>query len=149
MIRFSWHSFHSLTTEELYTILTFRSEVFVTEQKIIYTDPDGKDKCALHLFGMEGNDLVAYLRLFPPKSIHAPVTFGRVATAKTVRGKGYGKQLIAEMLGYCKRNFLGNPVECSAQNYLRKFYESFGFEAIGEIYDEEGIPHIAMISYPT
>jgi ElaA protein len=33
-----------------------------------------------------------------------------------------------------------------AQLYLEKFYASFGFARSGEPFDEDGIPHIAMIS---
>ena len=37
------------------------------------------------------------------------------------------------------------PVKISAQRYLIKFYESFGFKTVGEEYLEDNIPHIAMI----
>ena len=37
------------------------------------------------------------------------------------------------------------PIKISAQLYLQKFYESFGFTAVGEWYMEDEIPHIAMV----
>ena len=33
----------------------------------------------------------------------------------------------------------------SAQQYLIKFYEKHGFEVEGDIYDEDGIPHVQMV----
>lgn len=36
-------------------------------------------------------------------------------------------------------------IKIGAQNYLRSFYESFGFEAVSDVYLEDNIPHIDMI----
>ena len=36
-------------------------------------------------------------------------------------------------------------IKISAQTYLKKFYNSLGFKAIGEEYLEDGIPHIGML----
>jgi ElaA protein len=38
-----------------------------------------------------------------------------------------------------------SEIEISAQLYLKAFYESHGFAAIGEPYPEDGIPHILML----
>ena len=40
---------------------------------------------------------------------------------------------------------LSTLIKISAQCYLDKFYTSLGFNAIGEGYLEDGIPHIEMI----
>jgi ElaA protein len=37
-----------------------------------------------------------------------------------------------------------NRIKIGAQQYLKKFYESFGFVQHGDVYDEDGIPHIYM-----
>jgi ElaA protein len=39
----------------------------------------------------------------------------------------------------------GQGVRISAQSRLRRFYGEFGFEAVGEDYMEDGIPHIEML----
>ena len=31
-----------------------------------------------------------------------------------------------------------------AQDYLRSFYEAFGFKAVSGVYLEDGIPHVDM-----
>ncbi|MES3675502.1 GNAT family N-acetyltransferase [Halomonas elongata] len=36
-------------------------------------------------------------------------------------------------------------MKTSAQVYLKQFYESLGFEAVGESCHEDGIPHIDMM----
>ena len=144
MINFSWYKFSELTVEQLYACLALRSNIFVVEQKCPYLDPDGRDIFALHLLGMANNSLAAYIRLFPPTDIENYIVFGRVVTARSVRNQGYGKRLIQEMLTYCEANFPGIPIKCSAQYYLKKFYEGYGFKMYGEIYEEDGITHIAM-----
>ena len=145
MIIFKFKKFDELTKTELYDILALRSEIFVVEQNCFYQDPDGKDFDALHLSGIENNKLVAYLRLFLPNRKCNHIVFGRVLTSKFARSKGYGKQLIQEMLDYCEKNFKLNDIHCSAQLYLKSFYESFGFKSAGDVYDDAGVPHIEMI----
>jgi predicted GNAT family N-acyltransferase len=39
-------------------------------------------------------------------------------------------------------------VEISAQTHAQGFYEHYGFEAEGDIYMEEGIPHVKMTVTP-
>ncbi|MCX7122072.1 MAG: GNAT family N-acetyltransferase, partial [Gammaproteobacteria bacterium] len=60
------------------------------------------------------------------------------------RKKGYGKALMSELLKYSAQHFPGIGIQCSAQYRLKAFYESFGFEALGDIYLEDEIQHIAM-----
>jgi len=36
-------------------------------------------------------------------------------------------------------------VGLSAQAHLQRFYASHGFQAYGEVYQEDGIDHIAMV----
>ena len=39
----------------------------------------------------------------------------------------------------------GVSIKIGAQLYLKKFYESFGFQQVEEVYLEDGIEHILMI----
>lgn len=144
MIAFSCYKFHSLTVDKLYAILALRSEVFVVEQNCVYQDIDYKDDDAIHFLGFENDILVAYLRLFSPTIENDFAVFGRVVTANIVRQKGYGGKIIQEILDYCKKHFPGITIKCSAQRYLKKFYEGFEFKVMGDPYDEDGIPHITM-----
>ena len=145
MLHFQWYKFSELTLEQLYAVLALRVAVFVVEQNCPYADLDGRDSFALHLLGVEEGALVAYARLFLPTEVEDCLVFGRVLTAKFARTQGYGKQLIQELLDYCDTNFSGISIKCSAQFHLQKFYESLGFKVYGDVYDEDGIPHIAML----
>lgn len=144
MIHFKWYRFSELSTQQLYSVLTLRSDVFVVEQNCAYADPDGRDTDALHLLGIEKDALRAYLRLFPPSEVGNTIIFGRVVVEQTARSEGYGKKLLQELIDYCDTNYPGISIKCSAQHHLTRFYEHFGFKTYGDIYDEDGIPHIGM-----
>lgn len=144
MIQFKWCYFSNLSLSQLYDILALRAEVFVVEQQCVYQDLDYGDQKAIHLLGYENNDLVAYLRLFPESKEYAYLKFGRVVTSPSKRSNGYGKLLMRELINFCEQTFPQTEIRCSAQYYLKKFYETFGFQAHGEIYDEDGIEHIEM-----
>lgn len=144
MINFQWYKFSELTVELLYSILALRADVFIVEHNRVCLDPDGKDISALHLLGIEKGTVAAYIRILPPSDIQNYISFGRVVTAKSARRKGYGKLLMRELLDYCNANFPSISIECSAQHYLQKFYEGFGFKANGNVYTIDNIPHISM-----
>jgi len=144
MIDFKWIPFSGLTSKQVYEILSLRSQVFVVEQNCVYLDPDGKDFDTLHLLGYDDGLLATYMRLFLPTESNQFIVFGRIVTAPTERMKGYGKRLMQEMLAYCDKHYPDVIIKCSAQYYLKQFYESFEFKTCSDIYDEDGIPHIAM-----
>lgn len=145
MLQWKWCSFQDLTNQDLYSILALRQSVFIVEQQCRYIDIDGRDEKCMHLMGIQNNQLAAYLRVLP-KDVAYPdaMSFGRVVTAQFARKQGLGKELIQQTLLYL--NEIGNtlPVIISAQMYLEKFYQSFGFESVGKPYQEDGIPHIKM-----
>lgn len=144
MINFNWYKFSELTADQLYSVLALRADVFIVEQNRVCLDPDGKDNYALHLLGLENGVLTTYMRLFPPHDIENYISFGRIVTARFARTKGYGKLLMQQLLAYCDANFPGIGIACSAQHYLKTFYENFGFKADGNIYEVDGIPHVSM-----
>ena len=147
MYFFECKPFYQLTHDELYQIMALRQEVFVVEQDCPYLDADGKDQSSWHLMGFDqSKKLVAYSRLVPRGiSYEKYVSIGRIVSSPGVRGKGVGKKLIVESLKNIKELFREQPIKISAQCYLIKFYQSFGFETTGEEYLEDNIPHIAMV----
>lgn len=145
MLTWKWRTFDELSTSELYNVLALREEVFILEQKCVYTDLDYNDQKAIHLLGYKNNKLAAYLRLFLPGTKYPDkISFGRVLTSSYARGEGAGKALIDETLLYLKKNKIRTPIIISAQQYLEKFYQSYGFETISEPYDDAGVMHIDM-----
>ena len=138
--------FKEITTNELYDIFTVRISTFVMEQNCHYQDADGKDLKAYHIQARnENDDLVAYARILPPGVSYDDVSIGRVLTIAAVRNTGTGKDLMSKSMIFIKEKWGAVPVCISAQCYLIKFYESFGFVCQGEEYFEDDIPHIQMI----
>lgn len=146
-LTFQCLAFEALTIHQLYDLMRLRQAVFVVEQNCPYLDLDGKDQAGWHLIGqLPEGQIVAYTRLLPKGiSYDNYVSIGRVVTDETVRDKGYGKQLMTESIHWCRTLFGEAPIKISAQQYLLRFYQSFGFEVTGTPYLEDDIPHIAMI----
>jgi ElaA protein len=145
MIHWTYKNYNDLTTDELYRILSLRSKVFVVEQNCVYQDLDNKDQKSWHLLGYINDTLVAYARLLPPGLSYAEASIGRVITHPDYRQKGYGIALMQLAIKNANIEFATQKIKISAQCYLIKFYESFGFKILGEEYLEDDIPHIEMI----
>lgn len=138
-------SFDALTTRELYSILRLRNEVFVVEQNCIFQDADDKDQECHHLAGYRDNQLAAYARIVPAGVAFDQVSIGRFVTAPALRKLGLGKLLMQQALNHAYHLFGRSTIKIGAQLYLKNFYESFSFVQVGEVYDEDGIPHIHML----
>ncbi len=139
-------TWEELSKEELYAILTLRTEVFIIEQNCPYLDTDGKDLKSLHLFAMDKNNVVhACLRLVKPGVSYPEWAIGRVATSLECRRSGIGKELMKRGIDYLKKEYSDPSIRISAQCYLKKFYSGFGFIEVGEEYLEDDIPHIEML----
>ncbi|MGZ3938882.1 MAG: GNAT family N-acetyltransferase [Flavisolibacter sp.] len=137
--------FDELSPHQVYAILQLRSEVFVVEQNCVFQDADDKDQNSYHLMGFEDSKLVAYTRLVPAGEIYEQPSIGRVVTSSSVRGTGAGRELMKESITYCESLFGSQRIKIGAQLYLEKFYESFGFQRVSDVYLEDGIEHIYMI----
>jgi len=144
-LMWAWKKFTNLSTDELYKIIQLRERVFVIEQNCIYLDCDDKDRDAWHLFGVVEGKIHAYLRAFGPGLKYAEAAFGRVVTSPELRGTGLGRELTAAGIERIRAQFSGASIRISAQAYLQKFYESFGFVRVSDEYREDDIPHIPHI----
>lgn len=144
-IRWTLKTFQELTPDELYAALRLRSEVFVVEQQCVFLDMDDKDQPCHHLLGWQGDHLAAYTRIVPPDlSYDGYPSIGRVVTSPAARGKGMGRILMEESIRVTEALYGKRAIRIGAQLYLKKFYESLGFEQSSEVYDEDGIDHIEM-----
>lgn len=134
-------SFDELTNQELYQLLDLRLKVFVTEQKIVYTDTDFKDQKSLHYFIMHDDHMVSYLRVIPKGLKYEEFAIGRVATDEAYRHQGLATKLIKQAMEDLK----GEPIRISAQAYLKAYYEGLGFKVVKGPYIEEDILHYEML----
>lgn len=138
-------SFDVFNPYELYALLRLRSEVFVVEQNCAFLDADNKDQLCHHLLIYQDETLAAYARLVPPGISYPEMSIGRIITSKATRGTGLGKELMKRAIQACYELFGEGPIRIGAQVYAIPFYESVGFRADGDIYDEDGIDHVEMI----
>jgi predicted GNAT family N-acyltransferase len=120
-----------------------RTAVFVHEQGIAPEDEwDAEDATALQaVMWDEQGQAVGNARLLKPSPRVAKV--GRMAVLREARGKGYGARLLQALLVEARRRG-HEEVRLSAQLSAEGFYAAQGFTAVGEPFDEVGIPHIEM-----
>ena len=138
--------FSDLSPQELLRLLALRCSVFIIEQNCPYLDPDYKDEYALHVMGWLNDELVACSRILPAGVSYEEVSVGRVASSSSVRGTGAGKMLMTKTMQYITDTFGKVPVRISAQSYLQKFYEGYGFKRTEKAeYLEDDIPHVEML----
>ncbi|MGR3763067.1 GNAT family N-acetyltransferase [Rossellomorea sp. NS-SX7] len=143
----SWKlkSFNELSTTELYRILKERTQVFVVEQHCPYLEVDGKDLHSYHLYKEENGEVAAYSRILPAGISYEEASIGRVFVKREYRGRGLAGELMKKGLDFIQHEWEEKTVKIQAQEYLREFYGSFGFEAVTDTYLDDGIPHIDMI----
>ena len=116
-----------------------RRTVFIDEQGVPEAmEWDADDAGAVHLLAVNGQgEAIGCARLLPDGHV------GRMAVLPTWRGQGVGRALLAAVLeaaqerGHCM-------LRLSAQTHAAGFYERAGFVAVGDEYEEAGIPHVAM-----
>ncbi|MXR35959.1 GNAT family N-acetyltransferase [Craterilacuibacter sinensis] len=140
------HGFDGFSIHTLYAALALRDRVFVVEQDSIYGDIDGVDPDCLHLCAYDGQGrLAAYARLIAPGDKYEGASaIGRVVLEPALRGTGLGKALLAEAVRQCESHWPDSPVMLSAQADKLGFYQTFGFKAVSEPYDDGGILHVTM-----
>lgn len=144
-IKWKLKKFDELTTIELYSILDLRNKIFVVEQNAIYLDTDCKDFMARHLMAFANGELVAYCRVFNKDDVYEGyASIGRVVVNTESRKHGLGRKLFGKAMMLLEEDNQ-KPIKIAAQSYLQKFYESFGFERIGDEYILEQLPHVDMI----
>ena len=135
------HGYHiqTGTWDELqHDARSIRDAVFVQEQQIPEEEEwDEQDHVSRHFVVYDEGAAIATARLLDNNSI------GRVAVLKPYRGKKIGWMLLDHIVKFAKQE--KRPFAMlSSQVYVIGFYQSLGFHAQGEVYDDCGIPHIDM-----
>ena len=137
--------FDDLSPKEVYAIAQLRIQVFIVEQNCVFQDLDNKDFKCSHLMGWIGDILVACARIIPPGvSYDGYSSIGRIVTSLIIRRTGFGKELLARAISATEKKYANMPIRISAQVYVRKYYELFGFKQTSDIYLEDLIEHIEM-----
>lgn len=126
--------------EALAAVVTpIRFRVFVDEQGVpAEMELDEFDEVSCHALALAGADPVGTGRLLPDGHI------GRMAVLADWRGRGVGTALLEALIVEAARRGMVR-LALSAQTHALGFYTRFGFEPEGEVYDEAGLPHQAMV----
>ena len=116
-----------------------RFAVFVVEQHVPEElEWDGIDAACEHAIAEdEAGSPIGVGRLLPDGHI------GRMAVLREWRGRGVGGAILERLVALARER--GHAVaRLNAQTHAMPFYESHGFVAVGDEFDEAGIPHRAM-----
>jgi ElaA protein len=149
MIEWRWKPFSQLSLNEIYTLLSARSAVFVLEQRCIYHDIDGLDLQAWHLCAYDTSkpqpELAAALRVVLPDSGGEDLRIDRVLTAVPYRRAGLATQLVERALDHVAEQWPGQPIRLHAQEHLENFFRGrFGFEPLSDTHIEDGVSYFWM-----
>lgn len=122
-------------------VFALRCEVFVAEQGVPQElELDELDAEATHLAALRGDEVVGTLRLLQHDGA---AKIGRVAVRAALRHAGIGRRLMERAAAIAaERGFA--EIVLHAQVSVADFYRRLGYVAEGDVFDEAGIPHIAM-----
>jgi len=125
-----------------------REAVFVQEQKVpIELEWDEWDEPSVHAIALLGPDFrkmnVAGTGRLLPTGPDGSARLGRMAVLSHCRGKGIGQSILDALLAEARKRRV-RRIDIHAQRYAADFYRQAGFVQSGDVFDEAGIPHIAM-----
>jgi predicted GNAT family N-acyltransferase len=115
-----------------------RMEVFVREQRVpAEIEMDERDAACLHALAYVDGKAVGTGRLLPDGHI------GRMAVLKASRALGVGGAILERLVEEARRRGM-REVRLAAQTHALAFYARHGFDAVGAVFEEAGIPHQEM-----
>ncbi|MBO6662068.1 MAG: GNAT family N-acetyltransferase [Roseivirga sp.] len=130
--------------QELDEAFEIRREVFIVGQ-------DCPEEEEFDDFDEEATHFIAYVKGEPAgtcrfRTTSKGVKLERFAVLEKFRGEGIGKRLVQTVLGYLDKEGLaeGTLIYLHSQVAAMGLYTRFGFEKVGEMFDEVGIDHYEM-----
>ena len=129
-----------------------RTRVFIEEQACppedewdAYDEPAARGVTCHHLLGLVDDEPVAVSRWRP--ATHGGERMAkleRFAVLPDWRGGGLGRAIVAATIADAQAAGFAAFV-LHAQAHLEGLYASFGFEPVGDQFEEAGIPHVLMV----
>ena len=118
---------------------SIRQRVFVLEQHVpVDLEWDGLDPACIHVLACVNGELpVGTARLLDDGHI------GRMAVLRPWRRHGIGSRMLRTLIEIARQQ---GKSDCAlnAQTHALGFYERHGFVAVGEVFDDAGMPHRHM-----
>jgi predicted GNAT family N-acyltransferase len=130
-------------SQEIQALEQIRRTVFLEEQNITEElEFDGLDETSEHLLAYLNQEPIGTLRIreVNPKL----VKIERLAVLFTFRNQGIGRKLMEYAIALITEKNQYEQIVIHAQYHLKNFYRSFGFQSVGEIFEEAEILHIKM-----
>lgn len=118
-----------------------RKTVFMDEQGF-FDEFDDIDSYSFHVVVYDADKPIGCGRIFPEND---NAHLGRIAVLKEYRKQGIGRIIMEKLEQAARENLEFKRYELSAQKRAIGFYKSVGYEEIGEMYLDEGYPHITMV----
>lgn len=130
-------------TRDIATCRALRRTVFIEEQGVSEADEvDDKDDEAIHLLATLHGKPVGSARLLV---LGDTGKIGRVCVLPEARNTGLGAALMRAAVDRFRTVPGVKKVKLGAQTHALGFYERLGFTAIGDEFDDAGIPHRDMV----
>ncbi len=126
-------------------VYDIRRRVFVEEQGYpLETEIDEHDKMSVYALVLDDDDTPSATgRLYIDGEDR--FALGRICVLKEARGRYMG-DLVMRMLLYRAEELNCASVTVSAQLPAVSFYTRYGLKPVGEVYDEDGVPHRRMVA---
>jgi predicted GNAT family N-acyltransferase len=119
-----------------------RREVFIDEQGVPEAEEyEGHEDLYTHFCAYDGNLLAGYLRVIREED---RLRVGRVAVRKAYRLQGIGARLMASAEAFGRDSLGCTTAVLNAQLQASGFYRKLGYCAVGGVFKEAGIEHVAM-----
>ncbi|MCL6416075.1 hypothetical protein MIB92_10455 [Aestuariirhabdus sp. Z084] len=119
--------FHQLSTDELYSLMSFRQRHLLRQNSLQQVDADGRDPLAWHLFALAADQgLIAYGRICLPDSPSEALLIDRLLCEPGLPLEG---SLVAEVLAFTDDCF-DLPVECEVTDEQMTWWHPYGFDIV-------------------
>ena len=130
-------------SQEIQALEQIRRTVFREEQNITEElEFDGLDETSEHLLAYLNQEPIGTLRIREVNS--TIVKIERLAVLSTFRNQGIGRKLMEYAIALITEKNQYEQIVIHAQYHLKIFYQSFGFQHVGETFEEAEILHIKM-----
>jgi predicted GNAT family N-acyltransferase len=131
------------TKELLDQAWTIRRRVFIEEQRVPEEiELDADDASAFHALATAGAAAIGCGRYV----VHGDeVKIGRMAVLPEYRGRGIGREILRFLMESARARGFRRAM-LHAQLTAEGFYLKQGYEPVGEVFEEAGIAHRAMVS---
>lgn len=134
---------------ELLQALAIREVVFIEEQHVPEgIERDAEDARAYHVLALHAGHAIGTGRLviLPEAPKGRGGTWGqvgRMAVLQAHRKAGVGSRLLTALEEEARRRGVEH-ITLHSQLYALEFYRKYGYEPVGTVFEEAGIPHIEM-----